>query len=86
MSRDVVKASVDMDQEEMARLVQRYDLIALPVVDAEDRIVGVITVDDVLDIVEEEATEDIFKLAGIGVKEHALAPCFRLRGGCRGCS
>jgi magnesium transporter len=74
MSRDVVKASVDMDQEEMARLVQRYDLVALPVVDAEDRIVGVITVDDVLDIVEEEATEDIFKLAGIGVKEHALSP------------
>jgi magnesium transporter len=74
MTREVVKASADMDQEEMARLVQRYDLVALPVVDADDRIVGVITVDDVLDIVEEEATEDIFKLAGIGVKEHALSP------------
>ena len=74
MSREVVKATTDMDQEEMARLVSRYDLVALPVVDADDRLVGVITVDDVLDIVEEEATEDIFKLAGIGVKEHALSP------------
>jgi magnesium transporter len=74
MLRDVVKARDDMDQEEMARLVQRYDLVALPVVDADDRIVGVITVDDVLDIVEEEATEDILKLAGVGVKEHAMSP------------
>lgn len=74
MSHDVVKARDDMDQEEMARLVQRYDLVALPVVDANDRLVGVITVDDVLDVVEEEATEDILKLAGVGVKERALSP------------
>ena len=74
MSRDVVKARDDMDQEEMARLVQRYDLIALPVVDEQDRVVGVVTVDDVLDVVEEEATEDILKLAGVGVKERALSP------------
>jgi magnesium transporter len=74
MSREIVKARDDMDQEEMARLVQRYDLVAMPVVDADDRLVGVITVDDVLDIVEEEATEDILKLAGIGVKETALSP------------
>lgn len=74
MSRDVRKARSDMDQEEMARMVQRYDLVALPVVDADDRMIGVITVDDVLDIVQEEATEDIFKLAGIGVKEHATSP------------
>ena len=57
-------------------MVQRYDLVALPVVDADDRLVGVITVDDVLDIVEEEATEDILKLAGVGVKERALSPVF----------
>jgi magnesium transporter len=76
MLRDVRRARSDMDQEEMARMVQRYDLVALPVVDAEDRMVGVITVDDVLDIVEEEATEDILKLAGIGVKERALSPVF----------
>jgi magnesium transporter len=58
----------------MARLVQRYDLVALPVVDAQDRLVGVITVDDVLDVVQEEATEDILKLAGVGVRETALSP------------
>ena len=74
MSRDVRKARDDLDQEEMARMVQRYDLVALPVVDANDRMIGVITVDDVLDIVQEEATEDILKLAGVGVKEHALSP------------
>ena len=76
MSREVVRARDDMDQEEMARLVQRYDLVALPVVDADDRLVGVITVDDVLDVVQEEATEDIFKLVGVGVKERALSPVF----------
>jgi magnesium transporter len=74
MHRDVHKARDDMDQEDMARMVQRYDLVALPVVDAQDRLVGVITVDDVLDVVEQEATEDIFKLAGVGVKETALSP------------
>jgi magnesium transporter len=74
MHREVHRARDDMDQEEMARLVQRYDLVALPVVDASDRLVGVITVDDVLDVVEEEATEDILKLAGVGVKERALSP------------
>jgi magnesium transporter len=74
MSREVVSAREDMDQEEMARLVQRYDLVALPVVDASNRLTGMITVDDVLDVVQEEATEDILKLAGIGVHETALSP------------
>jgi magnesium transporter len=74
MSPEVVSVRDDMDQEAMARLVQRYDLVALPVVDAENRLIGVDTVDDVLDVVEEEATEDIYKLAGIGVKARALSP------------
>jgi magnesium transporter len=74
MSPEVVSVRDDMDQEQMARVVQRYDLVALPVVDAENRLVGVITVDDVLDVVEDEATEDIYKLAGIGVKARALSP------------
>jgi magnesium transporter len=74
MSPEVVSVRDDMDQEAKARLVQRYDLVALPVVDAENRLIGVVTVDDVLDVVEEEATEDIYKLAGIGVKARALSP------------
>jgi magnesium transporter len=64
-----------MPQEEVARLMQRYDLLALPVVDREDRLVGIITIDDVIDILEEEATEDIQKLAGVGGgDEEALSP------------
>lgn len=54
-----------MDQEDVAKLFQDYDYSTLPVVDMEDRLVGVITIDDVVDIMEEEATEDIEKMAGM---------------------
>ena len=74
MHRDVISGSVDMDQEEMARVVQRYDLVALPLVDDAGRLVGIVTVDDVLDVVQEEATEDFLKFAGVGVDERALGP------------
>lgn len=71
----VIKAYTEMPQEEVARLMQRYDLIALPVVDREDRLVGIITIDDVIDILEEEATEDIQRLAGVSSgDEEALSP------------
>jgi magnesium transporter len=64
MDTDVIAIPVGADQEEAARLLARYDLLALPVVDAEQRLVGVITVDDVIDVLEEEATEDIQRLGG----------------------
>lgn len=71
----VLKARTDMPQEEVAQLMKRYDLLALPVVDREDRLVGIVTIDDVVDILEEEATEDIQKLAGVsGGDEAALSP------------
>jgi magnesium transporter len=71
----VVKATTETPQEEVAQLMKRYDLIAVPVVDREDRLVGIITIDDVVDILEEEATEDIQKLAGVsGGDEAALSP------------
>lgn len=71
----VIKARTEMPQEEVAQLMKRYDLLALPVVDREDRLVGIITIDDVVDILEEEATEDIQKLAGVsGGDEQALSP------------
>ena len=54
-----------MDQEEVARIIQDYDITAVPVVDSEDKLVGIITIDDVIDIIEEEATEDIEKMAAI---------------------
>jgi magnesium transporter len=65
VTRDVVSVHTDTDQEEVARTIQRYDLLALPVVDREDRLVGVVTVDDVIDILEQEATEDFYALGGV---------------------
>jgi magnesium transporter len=71
----VIKAHTEMPQEEVAQLMKRYDLVALPVVDRENRLVGIVTIDDVVDILEEEATEDIQKLAGVsGGDEAALSP------------
>jgi len=73
-SSQVVKVTTETSQEEVARIMQRYDLIAIPVVDREDRLVGIITIDDVVDILEEEATEDIQKLAAVSGDEEALSP------------
>lgn len=72
-SSRVIKVKTETSQEEAAQVMKRYDLIALPVADREDRLVGIITIDDVVDILEEEATEDIQKLAGISGDEAALA-------------
>ena len=65
MTRDVVSVDTDTDQEEVAKIIQRYDILAVPVVDRENRLVGVVTVDDVIDILEREATEDIYALGGV---------------------
>lgn len=65
MTKDVVYVKTDMDQEEVARLIQRYDFLAVPVVDKELRLVGIVTVDDVIDILEKEATEDIYALGAV---------------------
>ncbi|MBD2236745.1 magnesium transporter [Aulosira sp. FACHB-113] len=64
MTRDVVFVHTDTDQEEVAKLIQRYDFLAVPVVDREQRLVGIITVDDVIDILQQETTEDIYALGG----------------------
>ena len=65
MTREVVSVQTGDGQEEVARLIQRYDFLAVPVVDTEERLVGIITVDDVIDILEEEATKDIYALGGV---------------------
>jgi magnesium transporter len=65
MDRDVISATISDDQEEVARLMARYDLAAMPVVDSTGVLRGVITHDDVLDVVEDEATEDIYRLANV---------------------
>jgi len=66
MATDVFSAQTDMDQEEVAKIVARYDILAVPVVDQTNRLVGIVTVDDVIDIFRREATEDILKMAGVG--------------------
>lgn len=67
----VVRVQTDTPQTEVAQLIKRYDLLALPVVDREDRLVGIITIDDVVDVIEEQATEEIQKLAGVGSGDEA---------------
>ncbi len=66
MTTDVFAVKTDMDQEEVAKIVARYDILAVPVVDDTNQLVGIVTVDDVIDIIREEATEDILKMAGAG--------------------
>jgi magnesium transporter len=60
MTREVVKVNTDAEQEEVARVIQRYDFLAVPVVDREDRLVGIVTVDDVIDVIQQEATRDLY--------------------------
>ena len=74
MILDPIRAEVTMDQEEAARLVSKYDLLALPIVDHEGRLAGIITVDDVIDVIADETTEDMYKMAGVGIKERAFSP------------
>ena len=69
MTTDVFAVRTDMDQEEVAKIVASYDILAVPVVDEYGKIVGIVTVDDVIDIFREEATEDMMKMAGLGAEE-----------------
>jgi magnesium transporter len=66
MTQDVFSVTTDMDQEEVAKIVARYDILAVPVVDERHLLVGIVTVDDVIDIFRREATEDMLKMAGVG--------------------
>ena len=74
MSDDVISLTVDTDQEEVAHLLARYDLLAIPVVDAQHRLVGIVAVDDVVDVLEEEATEDIYRLAQVSDDAEIFSP------------
>ena len=65
MNEDFISVSTQTDQEDVAKLIQEYDITLVPVVDSEHKLVGIITIDDVIDIIEEEATEDIEKMAAI---------------------
>lgn len=67
-----VKVTTDLDQEKVAKIFQKFDLVAIPVVDKEGKLVGRITIDDVVDVVEEEIFEDFYKMAGLNVEERVL--------------
>jgi magnesium transporter len=72
MLTNVVAVTTDTDQEEVARQVSRYNLLAIPVVDADNTLLGIVTVDDVVDVIREEATEDFLQMAGIGKDREIL--------------
>src|SRR4051812_37004263 len=74
MTTDLISVRTDTDQEEVARLVASYNLLAIPVVDEENKLVGVITVDDVIDVIKDEATEDIYRMAGVSTDERVFTP------------
>ncbi len=69
MTTDVFTVRTDMDQEEVARVVEKYNILAVPVVDDNNRLMGIITVDDVIDVIRQEATEDFYKMAGASEEE-----------------
>lgn len=84
MEADPVTIRADAEQEEAATLIARYDLLALPVVDEDGRMVGIVTQDDAMDVAEEEATEDIYKSSTVGefegsVREASLFSLYRAR-------
>ncbi len=72
MTTDLISVRVDMDQEEVASQVASYNLLAIPVVDEENKLVGVITVDDVIDVIKDEATEDVYRLAGLATDDRVF--------------
>jgi len=87
LEEDVVSVNATMDKEEVARVVAKYDLVTVPVVDDQNRLVGTITVDDVMDVVQEEASEDIFRMAGSDAAELerrslVRSPCCACHGCC----
>jgi len=66
MTSDLIRVTTDVDQEEVAKLASRYGLLAIPVINGSNRLVGIVTIDDVIDVLREEATEDILRMAGAG--------------------
>lgn len=74
---DPIRADAMMDQEEAARLVSKYELLALPIVDGNGRLAGIITVDDVIDIIDKESTEDMYKMAGLVEEDRVFTPARR---------
>lgn len=69
MNRDVISVEAETDQEEVANIFQSYDLVSLPVVDSENKVIGKISIDDIVDVIEEEYTENVARMAGTDAEE-----------------
>jgi magnesium transporter len=78
MNRRVMKVTTDADQTTVAMLVEKYHLLAVPVVDEENVLVGMVTVDDVIDVLEEETTRDMLKMAGTSESETLTHSAFKI--------
>jgi magnesium transporter len=74
MVQSVVRTQIDSSPEEVAQLVSKYDLLSVPVVDLQNRLAGVVTVDDILDVIQEQAEEDLLHLAGVDISERVSTP------------
>ncbi len=72
MKSNVISVSTDTDQEEVAHMVSQYNILAVPVVDSSYTLVGIVTVDDIIDVIREEATEDFLQMAGVGKDREIL--------------
>ena len=82
MVQTVVRCQIESEPEEVAQIVSKYDLLSVPVVDLQNRLVGVVTVDDVIDVIQEQAEEDLLHLAGVAAAERVSTPgtqSFRMR-------
>ena len=82
MVQTVVRVQIDSKPEEVAQIVSKYDLLSVPVVDLQNRLVGVVTVDDVIDVIQEQAEEDLLHLAGVAAEERVTTPAamsFKMR-------
>ncbi len=80
MNPEVISVRADMDQEEVARVVARYDILAVPVVDEGNHLIGMVTVDDVINIIQDEVTEDIYKMVGASEEELWEASTLKIAG------
>jgi len=81
MNTDFISVTVDVDQEEVGQIVQRYDLLSVPVVDEEGRLLGRITIDDVVDVIRDEADEDIQLMSGLTGEEETVDTAFEVSRG-----
>ncbi len=81
MKEDIVSVPTSMDQEEVARLMERYDLVTMPVVDGDGCLVGRITIDDIVDVIRDEAEEDIQRMSGVAGGEEATDSVLRITRG-----